>query len=146
MSLYGPPGFGGGHEHADPGVLTVGCHACVARVSHDQEKAEIDTAPLRRVTWTCGYQGRAGTGTVTHELAFSLVVKVPAGRDGWWCDEQYCEQSGGAFFLNLPDTIAMFDTGLACESMSVLRVTVGNIVPDVHAVTPIDGQTELFAS
>ena len=76
-------------------------------------------------------------------LTFDRVVRVPPGRDGWWCDEQYAEQTGDAFLAALPASVVMADTDYACLTMGVRSVAVGNIVPDVHAVTPITGQLGL---
>lgn len=129
MSLYDSPDHGGGHVHEDPAVLTVGCSACVARVSFDQERADVAAAPTRRCTWKATYW----TIKLRH-VTFSLDLKVPSGWTDERVDEFYIDCTSEAFTNALPAKCSPNYIQNAIETFRLVSVTIGAIVPEPDAV------------
>jgi hypothetical protein len=125
------------HEHDDPNELVIGCRACIDVARMDQLLAEVDAAPLRRCRWTCKYF----IGADTHRLTFDRDVRVPTGWDGWRVDDYYAGLTGEAFVMALPESVTIHDTDKAVETMEVVSVTIGAIVPDAATA---DKQPSLF--
>lgn len=106
------------HDH-EGDMLTVGCLACIARVQHDQERAALTEAPVRRCTWTFRADDKRHT--------FTMDVKVPTGWEGWQVDDEYAGDTGG------PIGTCLYESGdIECDGMweacNTIRCTIGPVV------------------
>lgn len=127
----------GTHTHADD-KLVFGCPGCIANARALEETARWETAPRRRCTWHCRYLVHNERGDVEeHTLEFSIVVRVPADATTDEIDDHYIDDTGEEFVFGLPDSIPMAATEEAMCTMSVEKITVGAIVPDVEQPAPV---------
>lgn len=121
------------HSHPDD-RLTVGCPTCIRVTREAEEVARWEQAPLRKVTWTCSYDGQPFVGPPS-SLSFELTVRVPDDATPDEVDEHYAGNTGEAFALALPESVPMALTDHACLTMEVESVKIGP--PIIDPVQPV---------
>lgn len=129
------------HSHTDD-RLTVGCPECIRVTREAEEVARWEQAPLRKVTWTCSYDGQPFDEVgPPASLSFDLTVRVPDDATPAEVDEHYAGDTGEAFVLALPESVPMDLTDHACLTMEVESVKIG---PPIVDPAPPASEPSLF--
>lgn len=123
------------HDHP-AGELWISCAACSAEARTAEELARWHDAPLRLVRWRATYF--ADYEGEKRFLSFDRWLRVPDDATPAEVDEHYASVTGEAFFLALPDDVAMDRTDLAVETSDFTLPTIdrkSSIVDETHQHT-----------
>ncbi len=127
------------HHHPDTDTLTVGCLACITRTKHDQDRATIAAAPVRRCKWTVHYFD----GWKERTTSFTIDVRVPAGWEPWQVDEEYASETGHPFIASLPARWSDEKKVDSCMNWRDWSLTIGGVVPEAVAAPDMPSLFEL---
>jgi len=119
------------HTHR-PGVLVIGCPACIEQVRRDQERAYWAEGPLRRCTFTLPDRTRSSV---------SADLRIPAGAHPDDVTEHYARTLEAMIAAAHPD-IAHSDD-LIDLMVSGTRCSIGPIIDDIQ-VAPTADHPSLF--